>query len=225
MNPEWLVNGIVQYVVLIFSMTIHEAAHAWWAMRSGDSTAYLGGQVSLDPIPHIQREPVGMVLIPILTYAMNGWMMGWASAPLSMSWIINNPRRAAAVSLAGPLANLAVAVTAGIAIRALVGSGSIPFDSLYGVGANGISNGLGSVLFAFFFLNTLLFVYNLLPIPPLDGASALGLFLSEEAAARLQMTIRQPMVAMMGFAMFIMVGGRLAWPIISLLQSLLFLGM
>ena len=97
MSPEWLVNGIVQYVVLIFSMTLHEAAHAWWAMRSGDSTAYLGGQVSLDPIPHIQREPVGMVLIPILTYAMNGWMMGWASAPLSMSWIINNPRRAAAM--------------------------------------------------------------------------------------------------------------------------------
>ena len=225
MSPEWLLNGIVQYVVLIFSMTVHEAAHAWWALRSGDSTAYLGGQVSLDPLPHVKREPIGMVLIPILTYAMNGWMMGWASAPLSVQWVINNPRRAAAVSLAGPLANLAVAIATGLAIRALVTSGSIPIDSLYGVGATGIANGLGSVLWSFFFLNTLLFVYNLLPIPPLDGSSALGLLLSEEAAARLQMTIRQPMVAMMGFAMFIMVGGRLAWPVISLLQSLLFVGM
>jgi Zn-dependent protease len=222
---DWLLNGLVQYVVLIFSMTVHEAAHATWAMRHGDLTAYQGGQVSLDPVPHIRREPIGMVLIPVLTYAMNGWMMGWASAPLSMLWIINHPRKAAAVSLAGPLANLAIAVTAAFVIRALVGTGAIPIESIYGASANGVEVGIGFVLRWFFFLNTALFVFNLLPIPPLDGSSALGLLLSEEAAFRLQTTIRQPMIAMLGFPIFMLVGGKLAMPVISFLLSLLFIGM
>lgn len=224
MDADWLVNGIVQYVVLIFSMTVHEAAHAWWAMRHGDSTAYQGGQVSLDPLPHIRREPFGMVLIPILTYAANGWMMGWASAPLSLQWILDNPRRAAAVSLSGPLANLAIAVATGVAIRLLVSSGAIGFDSLSGLATGGLANGAGAVLWHLFFLNTLLFAYNLLPIPPLDGSSALGLFLSEASAQRLQMTIRQPMVAMLGLMVFFVAGSELVGPVIGFLLSLLFAG-
>ncbi len=224
MDADWLVKGIVQYVVLIFSMTIHEAAHAWWALRQGDATAYQGGQISLDPIPHIQREPFGMILVPILTYWMNGWMMGWASAPLSLTWIINNPRRAAAVSLAGPLANFAAALAAGIAIRVLVESGVIPPGSLNGLSPHGLANGIGMVIWQLFFLNTLLFAFNLLPIPPLDGASALGLFMSERAAFRLQTTIRQPLVAMLGLPIIFVFGGRLVSPIISFLLSLLFIG-
>lgn len=224
MDADWLVNGLVQYVVLIFSMTLHEAAHAWWAMREGDSTAYQGGQVSLDPIPHIRREPFGMVLIPIITYLSNGWMMGWASAPLSVQWIVDHPRRAAAVSLAGPLANLGIAIAAGVLIRVLVSSGVIEFDSLSGLASGGLSNGAGAVLWHLFFLNTLLFTYNLLPIPPLDGASALGLFMNEASALRLQTTIRQPMVAMLGLMIFFIAGGRLAGPVIGVLLSLLFVG-
>jgi Zn-dependent protease len=224
-SAEWLVNGLVQYVVLIFSMTVHEAAHAWWAMRSGDFTAYLGGQVSLDPVPHIRRSPIGMIAIPLLTYATNGWMMGWASAPLSVAWIINHPRKAAAVSLAGPLANLAVAITAAAMIRGLIATGALEPASLFGRGSGGIEHGLGFVLWAFFTLNTILFVLNMLPIPPLDGSSAIGLLLDEATALRLQTAIRQPMVAMLGFAIFFMVGGRLAWPFIAMIQSLLFAGM
>jgi Zn-dependent protease len=222
-DADWLLNGLVQYVVLIFSMTVHEAAHAWWAMRSGDLTAYQGGQVSLDPIPHIKREPFGMVLIPIVTYIANGWMMGWASAPLSLQWIIDNPRRAAAVSLAGPLANLAIAIATGVLIRGLVVSGAIGIESL-GAASGGLSNGAGALLWQLFFLNTLLFTYNLLPIPPLDGASVLGLFMSDASALRLQETIRQPVVAMLGLMMFFLVGGRLAGPVIRVLLSLLFAG-
>jgi len=224
-NAEWLVNGLVQYVVLIFSMTVHEAAHAWWAKRNGDVTAYLGGQVSLDPTPHIRREPMGMIFIPLITYALNGWMMGWASAPLSMQWVLNNPRRAAAVSLAGPLSNLAVAVTVAVLIRFLVGTGTISPGSLSGMGGSGVELGLGYVLWSFFFLNTVLFVFNMLPIPPLDGSSAIGLLLDEDTAYRLQTTIRQPMIAMMGFLFFFMIGGRLASPLIGALLSLLFIGM
>ena len=225
MNAEWLLNGLIQYVVLIFSMTIHEAAHALWAMRNGDLTAYLGGQVSLDPLPHIRREPIGMVAIPLLTYALNGWMMGWASAPLSMHWILRHPRKAAAVSLAGPLANLAVAVTVAVLIRVLIGAGVLSPSSLYGFGGSGVELGLGYVLWSFVFLNVVLFVFNMLPIPPLDGSSALGLFLSEDTAYRLQTTIRQPMVAMMGFVFFFLFAGKLAMPFIAALLALLRVGM
>ncbi|MBM4385223.1 MAG: site-2 protease family protein [Deltaproteobacteria bacterium] len=225
MNAEWLVNGLVQYVVLIFSMTVHEAAHAWWAMRNGDLTAYLGGQVSFDPIPHIRREPMGMIFIPLLTYALNGWMMGWASAPLSVQWILNNPRKAAAVSLAGPLSNLAVAITVAVLIRVLVGTGTITPGSVYGFDGSGVALGFGYVLWSFFFLNTVLFVFNMLPIPPLDGSSAIGLLLDEDTAYRLQTTIRQPMVAMMGLVFFFVIGGKLASPVIGALVSLLFIGM
>ena len=76
------VDAIVFYVVFLFSATFHEAAHAWVSMRGGDLTAYAGGQVSLDPRPHIRREPFGMVLLPLLTVAMTGWPFGFASAPL-----------------------------------------------------------------------------------------------------------------------------------------------
>ena len=78
-----LVLGIAWYAVLLFSLTFHEAAHAFAALRGGDRTAYLGGQVSLDPTPHIRREPLGTVVFPIVIYLISGggWMFGWASTP------------------------------------------------------------------------------------------------------------------------------------------------
>ena len=67
-------NAVVLYLVFLFSTVLHEAAHAWSAMRGGDLTAYHGGQVSLDPRPHIRREPFGMVLLPLLSLAASGWI-------------------------------------------------------------------------------------------------------------------------------------------------------
>ena len=103
MNTEFLIAGVVWYVVFLLSTTCHEASHAWAAKLGGDLTAFHGGQVSLDPIPHIRREPFGMVIFPLLTYATGGWMMGWASAPYDPSWSERYPRRAAWMSLAGIL--------------------------------------------------------------------------------------------------------------------------
>ena len=67
MNTEFLIAGVVWYVVFLLSTTCHEASHAWAAQFGGDLTAFHGGQVSLDPIPHIRREPFGMVIFPLLT--------------------------------------------------------------------------------------------------------------------------------------------------------------
>ena len=76
MTPDILVLGLTWFVVFLFSTTLHEAGHAFAANKLGDPTAYEGGQVSLNPLPHIQREPLGMIVVPLITFAANQWMMG-----------------------------------------------------------------------------------------------------------------------------------------------------
>ena len=76
-----LVDSLVFYVVFLYSTTLHEASHAWAALRGGDPTAYHGGQVTLDPRPHIRREPIGMVVLPLISVLVSGWPLGFASAP------------------------------------------------------------------------------------------------------------------------------------------------
>ena len=80
-SPDLLALGFIWYVVFLFSTTCHEAAHALAAKIGGDETAFLGGQVTLNPVPHIQREPWGMVIIPILMLVLTHSVIGWASAP------------------------------------------------------------------------------------------------------------------------------------------------
>src|SRR5947207_14525690 len=86
LSPELLALGFIWYVAFLFSTTCHEAAHALAAKIGGDDTAFAGGQVSLNPVPHIQREPWGMVVIPILSLIMTGNLFGWASAPYDPCW-------------------------------------------------------------------------------------------------------------------------------------------
>jgi Zn-dependent protease len=191
-TPEFLVAGLVWYVVFLLSTTCHEAAHAWAAQLGGDLTAFHGGQVSLDPLPHIRREPFGMIIFPILSYVMGGWMMGWASAPYDPYWAQRNPRRAAWMSLAGPGANFTLAILAGILIhvgiwtKVLQYPESISFMQVVAPVGTSVSHGLATFLSLMFSLNLLLGVFNLLPVPPLDGFAAVGVFLSEDAARRFQ---------------------------------------
>jgi len=193
-----LLTGALWYVALLFSLTVHEASHAWAARRGGDPTAYLGGQVSLDPRPHIRREPFGTVWVPLLAFAWAGWMIGWASTPFDPHWAARHPRRAAWMSLAGPLANLALVVAAGVAIRAGLAAGV--FDAPARIGFEQVAeSGLGplwatvaTLLSIVFTLNLLLCVFNLIPLPPLDGAAALGILLPEHLALRLRAVFAHP---------------------------------
>lgn len=179
MLPLW-------YVVFLLSITAHEGAHALVARLGGDDTAYLGGQVSLNPVPHVVREPFGTVIIPLLTFFMfkGGWMMGWASAPYDPLWEERYPKRAAVMALAGPLANL---ILAGLGLLALKAGLILGWWEPLGAGFdhlvtpvetdNGIAEGAGRLLSILMGLNLVLFVFNLIPMPPLDGASVLsGLF-------------------------------------------------
>jgi Zn-dependent protease len=179
MLPLW-------YAVFLLSITAHEGAHALVARLGGDDTAYLGGQVTLNPVPHIMREPFGTVIIPLLTFFMlhGGWMMGWASAPYDPLWEERYPRRAAAMALAGPLANLGLAALGFMALKAGLVLGwweplGAGFDNLVAPveAGNGLAEGAGRLLSVLMGLNLVLFVFNLIPMPPLDGASVLaGLF-------------------------------------------------
>ena len=213
MDSNELAIGIAWYVVFVFSTTAHEAAHAWVAMRGGDLTAYEGGQVSLDPTPHIRRSPIGMVVVPILSFVLGGYMMGWASAPYDPVWARANPHRAARMALAGPIANLALTVLAGISIRAGIAMGVFEFPSrlsfthLVDGPGEGIIPALALFASLMFSMNLLLFILNMVPLPPLDGSSAIGLLMSEERANRVQDFMEQPMLAMFGImGAFILIG-------------------
>ena len=184
---EKLPELLVWYVVFLFSTTFHEFAHAQVAYWGGDSTAYEGGQVSLDPVPHIRRSPFGLVLIPLLSFFMTGWMIGWASAPFDPRWARRYPKKYAIMSLAGPAANLTLALVAFVAIRLLVGADLLDLNSSMSLdaivqakGPEGYRSPYGALalgLSVMLSLNVLLGVFNLLPAVPLDGASVLeGLF-------------------------------------------------
>jgi Zn-dependent protease len=216
--PDLVLPLLVWFFVFVFSTTLHEAGHAFAAMRLGDRTAYHGGQVSLNPIPHIRREPFGMVVVPILSFVlMQGqWMFGWASAPYDPQWSMRWPRKAALMALAGPAANLLLVLAAGAAIKALVGAGflePVPFPAfsqiVQGSEAGG-SEATALLLSVLFSLNLVLLVFNLLPLPPLDGSGALQLFLPESTARRYQeFLMHHPMWAWVG----ILAAWRFFWPV------------
>jgi len=186
---DWVSAGI-SYGVFVGSLTIHEAAHAWAAWQLGDDTAQRGGQVSLDPTPHIRREPVGMVLVPALTYLANGAMIGWASTPIDPQWARQHPRRSALVALAGPAANLLLVLLAVVAMLVGVGLGKLEivdrpgWQTIAAALDSGIWPSLGMVLSLLFSLNLLLLVFNLIPLPPLDGASLILLALPPATGER-----------------------------------------
>lgn len=217
-----LASGLIYYVVFLFSTTLHEAAHAWAAMLGGDLTAYHGGQVSLDPRPHIKREPVGMVVLPLISVAVSGWPMGFASAPFDPVWALRHPRRAAWMALAGPGANLLLMILAAIAIR--VGGLTGVFDSPESVRFShlvdaepGIWSTIGFVVSACFSLNLVLMMLNLIPLPPLDGSAAIPLILTEKLAARYQ-------TFMLGAGRaFGLIGLFAAWKVFDLIFDPLFL--
>lgn len=187
-----LITGLVYYAVFVVSATVHEAAHAWAAMRGGDPTAYLGGQASLDPRPHIRREPFGMVILPLLSLAVSGWPFGFASAPYDPRWAMRHPRRAAWMALAGPASNLLLVALALGAIRLGVSAGvfAAPASVRFGQVTAGVGDGIwpavALLVSVVFCLNLVLAALNLLPLPPLDGSAAVPLLLSDRATRRYQ---------------------------------------
>ena len=195
MSPELLVYGFISYVVFLFSTTCHEASHALAAKLGGDDTA--AGQITLNPVPHIQREPWGMVVIPLLAFLFMHGMIGWASAPFDPAWERRHPKRAALMALAGPAANFTLMLIAAALWRIGFSQGWLHVDPQR-------PDFAVVTLLVMFTLNLLLGCFNLLPLAPLDGSSVIMLFMSEGTAHRYLDWLRTSPYARLGLLLGIL---------------------
>ena len=203
---ERLPEFVIWYAVFLFTLTFHEGAHTLVAYWGGDDTAYRGGQATLNPIPHVRREPFGTILIPILTFFMSGWMMGWASAPYDRYWGQRHPKRLAAMSAAGPAANLLLATVVFVVLKTLLGAGYFVAPSRVSFShivepssdAGPLGAGLALLLSVALNLNVLLCLFNLIPLPPLDGAGVVQGLMPGTVGGALAQVAANPMLSMMG---------------------------
>jgi Zn-dependent protease len=227
---DMLIHGLGWYLAFVLSVTFHEAAHAFTALKLGDRTAYLGGQVTLDPVPHIQREPFGMVLVPILSFIYGGWMIGWGSAPYDPQWALDYPKRSCAMALAGPAANLILIIAAGILIRIGLAMGlfvapeSITYIQAVAPADNAALAGVAGFVSILFSLNVILFFFNLLPVPPLDGSAIPLLFLDRSTARRYMTFLFNPSASWIGLLIAWYGFGSIFPPLHLHVINLLYLG-
>jgi Zn-dependent protease len=187
--------NVISYVImgfaLLFAITVHEASHGWAANKLGDPTALSLGRVTLNPIAHI--DPIGTIIFPFILIMMGAPPFGWAKPVPVNPLNLRNPRRDNLwISAAGPASNLSVAAISLIVIVILkiINPNVTYFLRVSLFGASGLPKGfypiegLALILYFIVYINCLLAVFNLIPIPPLDGSGILMGFLSDEAAQR-----------------------------------------
>jgi Zn-dependent protease len=169
------VSVLIPIAVVLLSLTVHEAAHAWSADRLGDPTARLLGRVSLNPIVHI--DLIGTVVLPLLAVVSGLPIIGWAKpVPVNISHLGHPRRDFMLVAAAGPVSNLLLALTASIALRLLVGTAAP------GLAGRAAGLAIPELMFSIISINVLLALFNLIPVPPLDGGNVLAGLLPPNAA-------------------------------------------
>jgi Zn-dependent protease len=159
-------STVIAVAVVLASLTVHEAAHAWSADRLGDPTARMLGRVSLNPIVHI--DVIGTIVLPVMAALSGLPIIGWAKpVPVNISRLRSPRRDFVLVAAAGPGSNLVMAAAAAVVLHAIAPeSGGRHF-----AGATGLLSG---ILYYGVTINVLLAVFNLIPVPPLDGGNVLA---------------------------------------------------
>jgi len=201
----------VSVLPVLFAITVHEVAHGWVAKQLGDQTAYQLGRLTLNPIKHI--DPVGTLLVPGILLLAGGFIFGWAKpVPVITRNLRNLKRDMMLVAFAGPFANLIMALMWAVVMKIGYGLGgdlswmSVPLIYMAGMGI---------------FINLLLFVLNLLPMPPLDGGRILAGLLPAKIAIKYESIERYGLFIMIGF----LISGILAkiiLPPVNTIQQMLY---
>jgi Zn-dependent protease len=167
---------VLAFIGLLLALTVHEAAHAWAAFRLGDPTAKLQGRLSLNPLVHI--DPIGTVMLPLLALVTGAPILGWAKpVPVDGRYLKHFRRDFMWIALAGPASNLLLAVLASALLRALP---LMPVS----VGAIALVEPLLQFAYMFFRINILLAVFNMIPVPPLDGSNVVAALLPPNLAIK-----------------------------------------
>jgi Zn-dependent protease len=168
MSADRVINFLFLLPILLVSMMAHEVAHGWIAHRLGDPTARLHGRLTANPLKHL--DLVGTLMFVVTYFSNAGFIFGWAKpVPINPMFFRNRQGGMALVGLAGPLTNFLVAVLVALLLNFL------PLDLL--ATSAGSLNRFGEILFLAYQVNVVLGIFNLVPIPPLDGSRVLGAFL------------------------------------------------
>ena len=216
---------ILSMVAFLFSASVHESAHAWTSSYFGDDLARSQGRISLNPIVHI--DPIGTLLFPAIGFFTGARILGWAKAtPVNpLAW--RNKRVANFwVSAAGVTCNFIMAIIAGIAIRLLYSFGVIAVDQgqlVPTMTPSIVAVGAVSLLFHFFMINVTLGVFNLIPIPPLDGSGILSSLLPPSFDESMEQFQRFGFLILFA-ALYTGIVGMILSPFIRLAITLVFLG-
>ena len=195
-------DSIYQILILVFSAVIHEYMHGWTAYRLGDPTAKNAGRLTANPLAHL--EWFGSFFLPLIMVLGNfPFVIGWAKpVPYDPYKLRDQKYGEAKVAAAGPLANLSIAIVFGLALRWL------PFYSLT----------FASLISLIVYINLILMVFNLLPIPPLDGSKILAAFLPDSLRERYLGLERMGFILVI---LFVMLAGSLIIPVVNILFRLI----
>lgn len=168
---EFIQQAALWAIPLIYAITMHEAAHGWVASKLGDKTAFMLGRVSLSPFRHV--DPVGTIIVPLVLLFLGGLLFGWAKPVPVNEYGLKNPKRdIVLVALAGPMANFLMAILWGLCLKLSLYLQSIGFEYyiiLYSMSQIGI------------IINVVIGLFNLIPVPPLDGSKVVYSLLSKRA--------------------------------------------
>ena len=203
-TTEKLIGLIVLVPILLIAMMLHELAHGFVAYRLGDPTAKRAGRLSFNPIRHL--DPMGTAMF-FITYLIGGFVFGWAKpVPVSPYYFKNRQRGMAIVGLAGPLTNIILAVAFALILNAVrVDPDGIAFE----------------VLFMAFQVNVVLGIFNLIPVPPLDGSRVVGAFLSRNAYEKWAALDQYGMFLAIAVLLVIVYSGLLVWVLQGLVNVFL----